>query len=299
MKAPVVPSWVCVLALLWTASPVAAEPAYEPVAAFPQLPAEIELGRVAGVAINSQGQIIVSHRGEQPVLVLNAEGELIRSFGDEQLDAVHGTRVDADDNIWVTDMANHTVLKFSPEGQVLLKLGQRDEPGDTTDQFDRPTDIAFAENGDVFVSDGYGNARVMRFSAQGDFITQWGEPGDAPGQFDLPHGVRVDADGFVHVADRENDRVQVFTVDGDYVRAYGGFAPFGMAFASDGRLFVADGRAHEAIVMTHDGERLAAWGSEGDAPGQMHLPHGIAVDDAGAVYVTEIEGRRIQKFVPR
>lgn len=270
---------------------------YEVVSDFPNLPENIELGSVAGVAINSKGQIVVTHRGDSPILMLDRKGSLIRAFGDELLTAVHGTRIDEEDNIWVTDMSNHTVIKFSPEGEVLLKLGKRGEPGDSTEQFNRPTDIAFDENGDVFVSDGYGNSRIIKFNSQGEYITQWGEPGDKQGQFDLPHGVQVDAEGYVHVADRENDRIQVFTTDGSYVREYGGFAPFGIHLLADGRVFVADGRAHEVIIMTLEGERLTAWGNEGERSGEFQLPHGIAVDEEGAVYVTEIEGRRIQKFV--
>lgn len=271
---------------------------YKPVPDFLQFPADLKLGEVPGVAFNSQGHIIVTHRGAQPILVFDKDGKFLRSFGDEHLDAVHGTRVDADDNLWVTDMRNHTVIKFSPEGKVLLKLGERDVPGVDEEHFNRPTDIAFGENGNFFVSDGYGNNRVVKFDKQGKFLQTWGEDGGWKGLFRLPHCAFVDGQGRLHISDRENDRIQVFNQEGEFLWLYGGFAPFGVFIADDDTVYVADGRDHKVYRMTLRGQIIAQWGSEGTAPGQFQLPHGITVDPQGAVYVTEITGKRIQKFVP-
>ena len=256
-----------------------------------------KLGPVPGIAFNSKGHLIVSHRGPRPILIYDTDGKLIDMFGDDELTAVHGTRVDSQDNVWVTDHKNHTVIKYAPTGDVLKILGRRDMPGEDEFTFNRPTDVAFGKNGDFFVSDGYGNNRVVKFTKDYKYVKAWGRKGTDIGQFHLPHCVVFDAKGLLHVADRENDRVQVYDQDGNYVRHYGGFAPFGLFITRDQSLFVADGRAHKCLRMTLDGQVEAEWGSEGAAPGQFKLPHGIAVDKDGNVYVGEIEGRRVQRFV--
>lgn len=263
------------------------------------LPDGLKLGAAPGLAFDSEGRLIATHRGPRPILVYDAAGKLVHMFGDDELTAVHGTRVDAQDNIWVTDHLNHTVIKYSPAGELVKIFGHRDMPGEDAASFNRPTDIAFAPNGDFFVSDGYGNNRVVKFTQDGKFVKAWGKKGSWTGQFTLPHCVAIDAKGLLHVADRENDRIQVFDQDGNFVRLYGGFAPFGIFITPDQTLFVADGRAHKCYHMTLEGKILAEWGSEGSEPGQFKLPHAIAVDRQGRVYVGEIEGRRIQRFVRR
>ena len=263
------------------------------------LPEGLKFGSVPGIAFDSKENLIVSHRGPRPILVYDRDGKLIHMFGDEELTAVHGTRVDAEDNIWVTDHRNHTVIKYAPSGKVLMLLGKRDVKGEDAATFNRPTDVAFGGDGDFFVSDGYGNNRVVKFRKDGTFVKAWGKKGTAEGEFTLPHCVQIDAEGLLHVADRENDRVQVFTQDGKFVRKYGGFAPFGLFIAPDQTLFVADGRAHKCLHTTLTGEVLGQWGSEGTEPGQFNLPHGIAVDRQGRVYVGDIEGKRLQRFVRR
>lgn len=264
-----------------------------------QLPEGLTLGSAPGLAFTSQGHLVVSHRGPRPILVYDESGKLIHMFGDDELTAVHGTRVDAHDNIWVTDHLNHTVIQYAPSGEVLKILGRRDMPGDDDVSFNRPTDIAFAPSGEFFVSDGYGNNRVVKFTKDGKFIKAWGQKGSWTAQFNLPHCIAIDAKGLLHVADRENDRIQVFDQSGKFVRLYGGFAPFGIFITPDQMLFVADGRAHKCYRMTLEGKVLDEWGSEGTAPGQFKLPHGIAVDRQGRVYVAEIEGKRVQRFVKR
>jgi sugar lactone lactonase YvrE len=263
------------------------------------LPAGLQLGAVAGVAIDSLGNMIVSHRGLRPILVYNSAGKLLHMFGDDELTAVHGTRVDPQDNIWVTDYKNHTVLKYSPAGKLLLVLGKRNVAGADDKSFDRPTDVAFAPDGHVFVSDGYGNNRVVKFTKEGRFVKAWGTKGTGDGEMRLPHCIQIDAEGLLHVADRENDRVQVFDQDGRFVRRYGGFAPFGLCIAPDHTLFVADGRANKCLHMTLAGKVLSQWGEKGLKPGQFLLPHCLAVDRNGAVYVGDVEGKRLQRFVRR
>ena len=264
-----------------------------------RLPEGLKLGSVPGIAFDSKGYLVVSHRGPRPILVYDPDGKLIHMFGDGELDAVHGTRVDADDNIWVTDYKNHTVMKYSSAGKLLLLLGKRDVAGADGTAFNRPTDVAFAPNGDFFVSDGYGNNRIVKFTKRGQFVKAWGTKGKAEGQLNLPHCVQFDANGLLHVADRENDRVQVFDQEGAFVRSYGGFAPFGLCITPDQTMFVADGRANKCLHMTLTGKVIAEWGSKGAAPGQFKMPHGIAADRNGNVYVGEIDGKRLQRFVRR
>ena len=276
-----------------------AEPAYRMAAEFPRLPAGVHLAAVAGVAVNSKGQILVFHRAEPPIIVLDAEGEWLRSFGGGLFKSAHGMRVDGDDNLWVTDNANHTVIKLSPDGRVLMTLGERDVAGADETHFNKPTDVAFAANGDFFVADGYGNSRVAKFDASGKFLKAWGTKGTAAGEFNLPHAVRLDSKGMVYVGDRENNRVQVFDQDGRFIRQFGGFAPYGLFITPEDVIFVADGRASKVLKMTLDGKILAEWGTPGSGPGDFIIPHGITAGADGAVYVGEVGGKRVRKFVPR
>jgi DNA-binding beta-propeller fold protein YncE len=272
-------------------------PVYHLVADFPRLPAGWTLGAVSGVATDAKGDVLVFHRGEHPLLVFDDHGKFLRSFGDGMFASAHGLRVDAYDNIWVTDNANHTVTKFSSDRKVLMTLGEKNVPGEDAGHFNKPTDIAFAPNGDFYISDGYGNSRVVKFNKQGKFLAAWGKKGAAPGEFNLPHAIRLDAAGHVYVGDRENDRVQIFDANGKFLRQFGGFAPFGLFITPDQTLFVADGRANKILKMTLDGKVLASWGTTGAEPGNFQLPHGLTVARDGAVYVGEINGKRLQKFV--
>lgn len=207
-------------------------------------------------------------------------------------------RVDSDDNVWVTDTGHHTVLKFSPTGKLLLALGTTDRPGTRIDQFDRPTDVAFASNGDIFITDGYGNSRVMKFSRDGKFISQWGTRGTGAGEFHLPHSIVIDKQQRVIVGDRENDRIQVFDLNGQLLEIWPGFAPYGIALDSSQRVFVADGRASQILRLNEAG--MVDWrlGSKGHALGRFELPHMRAIDSAGNVFLAEVGGQRFQKFRP-
>ena len=275
------------------------EPSYRVEPGFPQLPAGFHLAAVAGVAIDSKGQILAFHRAEKPIVIFDSMGKLVRSFGEGLFKSAHGIRVDRDDNVWTTDWANHTVIKFSPAGAVLLTLGERDVAGADESHFNKPTDIAFAANGDFFIADGYGNSRVVKFDAGGKFLKAWGRKGRGEGEFNLPHAVRLDSKGRVYVGDRENNRVQVFDQEGRFLRQFGGFAPYGLFITPEDVLFVADGRANKVLKMTLEGRVLAEWGTRGAGPGNFNLPHGITVGADGAVYVGEVGGKRLQKFVPR
>jgi DNA-binding beta-propeller fold protein YncE len=290
------------LALAATAATVrSAEPFpdYRPVAGWPKLPDDIKLGPVSAVAVDATDRVYVFHRGAHPILVFDRDGNFLRTWGDEQIKIAHGLRIDHENNVWVTDIGNHQVLKFDSEGKLLLTLGRKGEPGEGPDHFNKPTDVAVTPSGAFYVSDGYGNSRVVKFSKEGKFLKEWGKKGTGPGEFDLPHAICLDGKGRVYVGDRENNRVQVFDGDGAFLTQWKeSGAPYGLCLV-DGRMFVADGRANWIKVLDLDGRTLGRFGEKGTGPGQFNLPHMLGIDSRGAVYVAEVDGRRVQKFVPQ
>src|SRR5262245_29595071 len=239
---------VCLLTLLTTTAGAEDAPGksgiadYRPVPNWPQLPPDVKLGRVSGVATDANDRVYVFHRGKQPILVFDRDGKFLRSWGDGVIDMAHGLRIDRDGNVWVTDIGYHLVLKFDPPGKLLLTLGQKSKPGDAADQFNTPTDIAVATSGEFYVRDGYGNSRVVKFSREGKFVKEWGKKGTGEGEFNLPHAILLDDRGRVIVGDRENNRIQVFDADGKFLTQWKeSGAPFGLFLTADKRLFVADG----------------------------------------------------------
>ena len=221
----------------------------------------------------------------------------------------HGLTIDSRDNVWVTDVALHQVQKFSPEGKLLLTIGERGVPGADATHFNRPTDVAVLADGSFYVSDGYRNARIAKFAADGRFLMQWGRPGKDAGAFDIPHGIAVDAAGRIYVADRENDRVQVFDGDGRFLAQWRSAAmgrPYSLALLPDGRIAVADGGEQPEFgpdrsgvaILERDGRVAARFGRYGTGDGEFAMAHEIAADAAGNLYVVDITGRRVQKFRP-
>jgi DNA-binding beta-propeller fold protein YncE len=275
-------------------------PDYQPVLGWPKLPKDVTLGPVSAVATDSADRVFVFHRGKQPVLVFDRDGTFLRSWGDDQINTAHGLRIDHENNVWITDIGHHQVFKFDPAGKPLMTLGKKGKPGDGPDSFNRPTDVAVAATGEFYVSDGYGNSRVLKFSKEGKLLKQWGQKGKGPGQFNLPHAICLDAQGKVYVADRENNRIQVFDADGNYLTEWKeGGAPYGLYLTRDGRMFVADGVANWVKVLDREGKAIGRFGGPGKGAGQFALPHMLCVDSQGAVYVAEVDGKRVQKFTAK
>lgn len=268
---------------------------FEPRGDFPKLPADVVLGKCSAVATNSKGEIYLFHRGPRPVLCVDAAGKLLRAWGDEEIGVPHGLRVDRQDNVWVTDMGRHRVLKFDPDGKLLLALGTG-QAGTGNDQFDRPTDVAFAPNGDVFVSDGYGNNRVMKFSAAGRFIKSWGTKGTKVGEFDLPHAIAMDSKNRLLVGDRGNERIQLFDTEGQFLEQWPGFVPYGIAINADHQVFVADADANQVVRLDDTGNVQQHWGNKGSGLGEFNVPHMLAFDAAGNLFVAEVGNMRFQKL---
>ena len=280
-------------------SPAAPDLGLAAVPDWPQLPEGWNFGESAGVAVDGQQNVFVFHRGPHPLIQFSPEGRFLRTLLEGLVTSAHAVRVDGDNNLWVVDVGSHTVLKVHPSGRILMVLGRRGSPGADEDRFDQPTDIAVAPDGTLFVTDGYGNSRVMKFSRDGKFLTQWGAKGKGPGEFDLPHSVVLDREGRVYVADRENGRIQVFTADGGFVAQWTGLgSPWGLVMTPEQDILMADGTNNRIIKVARDGRLLGAYGRPGKLPGEFSLAHAIALGSGGEVYVAEILNWRIQKLVP-
>jgi DNA-binding beta-propeller fold protein YncE len=280
-------------------SAVLADDPYKVAGPWPHLPDGYRFGQVSAVAPDGQGEVFVFHRGEHPIMVFDRSGKFLRSFGEGLITKAHGLRFDSEGNVWITDVGNHTVRRFSPDGKLQTTLGTEGKSGDSPEQFNQPADIAFGPHGELYVADGYGNSRVVKYGRDGKFLKAWGKKGSGDGEFNLVHAVVVDSRGTVYVGDRENNRIQIFDGDGNFKEKWTEFgAPFGLFL--DGphqRFLVADGKAHRCVVLDAFGKILQSWGRQGSEPGQFDLPHSISMDTDGSVYVTEITGQRVQKFM--
>ena len=191
---------------------------YRVVENWAKLPDGWSLTDAASVAVDSKDRIYVFNRGAHPMVVLDREGNFITSWGEGLFNRAHGLHIDADDNLYCTDDGDHTVRKCSTDGKVLLTIGIPNKPAPfmSGEPFHRCTHTALSPKGEIYVSDGYGNACVHKYSPDGKLLKTWGEPGTDPGQFNIVHNIATDADGWVYVADRENHRVQVFDGNGKY-----------------------------------------------------------------------------------
>ena len=265
------------------------------------LPAGWEFGWVPAVAVDSQDRIYVYSRSEHPMVILDRDGNFIGSWGDDVLKDAHGIFIDADDNIYCVERDTHVMRKFTTDGELLMTLGTPDEPGTEGEPFNKPTDLALGPEGEMFISDGYGNARIHKYSPEGELIKSWGQPGSGPGEFDLPHCVRVDPRNRLMVADRENNRIQFFTLEGEYIEEWGDLLhPDTIYIDEEEYVYIAE-LDQRITIMTLDGEVVSRWGSEpgSTVPGEfLACPHGIWLDSQGDIYVGEVQAdARLQKFV--
>ena len=294
---------------------------YEPVAAWAKLPTGWSWSEVAAVATDSRDRVFVFNRGDHPVIVFDADGNVLTSWGEGLFARAHGITIGPDDSVYCTDDLDHTVRKFTADGDLLLTLGRSGRPADTGatsidfrtirhagPPFHFPTNLALGPRGDLYVSDGYGNARVHHFSSAGELIASWGEPGAGPGEFRVPHGIAVNAEGTVFVADRENSRLQLFKSNGEFLDEWTDVArPCQVFIDAGGDVYVAelgfragmwpgttppspDATGGRVSIFDGQGRLKARWGG-GENPcaaGDFFAPHDICVDWRGDIYVAEV-----------
>ncbi|MDE2378054.1 peptidyl-alpha-hydroxyglycine alpha-amidating lyase family protein [Bradyrhizobium sp.] len=281
---------------------------YRVVDHWAKLPDGWQLTDVASVAVDSRDRVYVFNRGKHPMIVLDRDGHFLRSWGEGLFSRAHGLHIDADDHLYCTDDGDHTVRKCTADGRVLLTIGipQKPAPFMSGEPFHRCTHTALSPKGEIYVSDGYGNARVHKFSPDGKLVMSWGEPGSDPGQFNIVHNIATDADGFVYVADRENHRVQVFDGNGRYETQWnnlhrpcalcrcGGKQPtfvigeLGPGMAVNRKV---PNLGPRLSIVDATGRRIARLGGEhgpGIESGKFLAPHGIALDSRGDIYVGEV-----------
>jgi DNA-binding beta-propeller fold protein YncE len=273
--------------------------------------------QVASVAVTPRGTVLVLHRGAHPIMEFDSAGKLLRTWGDglfsegkvaaipeahwtadkSHYSAVYGPagcdscgahsiRIDPQGNIWIVDAPGHVIYKLSAEWKELMRLGTKGASGSDATHFNLPTDIAFAPDGSLYVTDGYGSARVVKYSRDGEFLLQWGKRGKGPGEFGLPHNLVVDAQGRVYVTDRDNQRIEVFDANGKFLTEWSGTGGVsGLAITKDQKIWAG------GILRDLDGKVLGRLNGPGVAGG-----HGVAVTDSGEVYIAQLNGT-IQKFV--
>jgi len=248
-------------------------------------------------------------RTDHPYMIFDRSGNLVDSWGQQIFMDAHGICIAPNDDVFLVDRSPQLVFKFAKEGRHLLSLGKRDKPSDTgyTDEsrtvkyagppFHHPTDVSLSPNGEFYVSDGYRNCRVHKYAPEGTLLFSWGEPGQGEGQFNLVHSV-WEHKGRVYVADRQNNRIQIFTPDGKYLDTWPGFLqPCKIYVDKDDVMYVAE-LGDRVSILDLQGNVLGRWGDERPhEPGKFWGPHGIWVDSEGSIYVAEVlEGARLQKF---
>lgn len=292
---------------------------FVPVVDWPNLPMSLELVDVVAIDVDGAGNFYVFNRGRTPVVVLDAAGRVQAMWGEGVFTEPHGIHIGSDGSVFCVDYGDHTVRRFSPDGELLATIGTPGRSSDTGVQgrdwttvqraglpFNAPTDIATGPTGDLYVSDGYGNARVHRFDREGELQMSWGTPGSASGEFNLPHSIALGSNGLLHVSDRENNRVQRFTLDGEFVSELPGVhrpndalpAPDGFTYVAElgyrtivaMRLEAPPGRPHSAVsVFAPDDTLVARIGSEDPTkPGSFCAAHSVAMDSNGDLYVGDV-----------
>ncbi len=306
-------TFVLVTPVLAQQSP-APEIRYEWAANVLKLPAHLYLGEAAGVAINSKGHIFVYSRGgHTQLLEFDAAGNFLRTIGDDLYGFAfaHTVRVDKDDNIWCVDEGSNMVIEFNPEGRVVMVFGRKPEavehptagqtePPKPEWEFDRPTDVTWDAVGDLFVSDGYGNSRVVKYDKDGNWVKAWGRRGTAPGEFHTPHTIVADAKGNVYVGDRENRRIQVFDSDGNFLKQWTNVgAPWALCITPGTRqvIYSSDSAVGRIYKLDLNGTVLGAFGKPGKQPGQFGWVHEMACPSEDLLYVSELLNWRVQKLI--
>ena len=281
---------------------------YQVISDWAQIPDGWSFTDVAAVAVDSKDRVYVFNRGEHPMMVFDRDGKFLRSWGEGVFHRAHGLHIGADESLYCTDDGDHSVRKCTLEGKVLLTIGVPGKPAPymSGEPFHRCTHTALSPRGDIYISDGYGNSRVHKYSPDGKPIKSWGQSGTGPGEFNIPHNLCCDQEGWVYVADRENHRVQVFDVDGNYETEWHNLhRPCGMVMETKRNPLCYIGEIGPTMpvnrevpnlgprisIVDNEGQILARFGAAHagyDRPDQFVAPHGMAVDSHGDIYVGEV-----------
>ena len=280
-------------------------------------PSRWHWGEVVGVATAAGGNILLLHRGAHPIMEFDPAGNFRRAWGEGLLSegkvtlvapehrapgasgyaavygpagchscGAHSIRIDPRGHVWVVDAGGHVVTKMNEEGRVLMQLGEKGVSGTDRAHFNLPTDVAFAPGGEIYVSDGYGNARIVKFSSDGDYLLEWGSRGTGPGEFGLPHNLVTDARGRVYVTDRDNRRIQVFDANGAFLAQWPAVGPVSALFMTRDRKIWTGG-----VLRDLDGTVITMLAVETGG-------HGVTVSRSGGVFQAQLTGQ-VQKFIPK
>ena len=298
-------------------------PVYELVKDWPHLPKGYVLGQVTGVDVDTSQNIVLIHRGwrrwklnatfpdtpisANTILVVDRKtGKLLNSFGANLFIMPHGLSVDKENNVWITDIGLQQIFKFTHDGKLLMKLGEARIPANDSTHFDHPTDVAVATDGSFYVSDGYRNSRVIKFSKEGKYLFQWGNKGSGEGEFNIPHGIDLDSRGNVYVADRENNRIQKFDSTGNFVTQWKNDVAKQLSALSveNNDLVAIDHltindtliKGSDVIVFDSTVKLVTRFGRTGLYDGPVCRYHDITIDNEGSIYIGDILGNQIQKF---
>jgi NHL repeat-containing protein len=343
-------AWVCAGGAI-AQQPAVPDVPYDADAEFLKLPPDVYLGEVAGVAVNSQHHIFVFSRGgttgpaygaaAAQLFEFDRAGKFVREIGHNlyAFSYAHSVKVDRDDNVWIVDKGSDMIVKFTPTGRVAMVFGRKKEASDeavpwtrvtpprphVNGQFRQPTDVTWDPQGNIFISDGYVNSRVAKFTRDGDWIKSWGEKGTKDGEFDTPHSIAADARGNIYVADRGNRRVQVFDADGAFVRSLSVVgvpvppgakpaignppspeatgtqapgAPWAICITPGPNqvMFLSDAYPGRIYKLSLDGKVLGILGTSGKQPKQFGWIHEIACPSDTELYVAEVLNWRVQKL---
>jgi hypothetical protein len=278
---------------------------------------------MSSVAVAPDGNVWTFNRGKIPIQVYSPQGKLVKYWGEGLFKNAHTVRFDNTGSLWIVDTLSHTVRKFSTDGKVLMTVGTLDQAGEDQTHMNQPNDVAFASNGDLYVSDGYGNDRVVVFDKNGKFVRAWGKLGTGPGEFSQPHSIAVDSKNRVYVADRNNARIQVFESNGKFVAEWKNLiTPWYLVITKNDEIYVCGSspmlwsevpptqtglstppKDQIMLKLDTDGRIRHLWvipkGENGkEKPGDLNWVHGMAVAADGTIYFSDVQGKRAQKFVP-
>ena len=278
---------------------------YEFVNAWPKLPSHLKLSQVTGVALDSSLDVFLIHRAGRELLDAES-GAVKKTWGENIFIMPHGLATDQENNVWITDVGLHQVLKFSHDGKLLMTLGEAKMAGSDSMHFNRPTDVAISREGKIYISDGYLNSRILCYSPTGKYLFEWGTKGGGPGQFDIPHGIAIDVDENIYVADRENNRIQKFDSNGRFLnewkndratQLYSVMVDRKKAWAIDyhtiGLVLI---KGSDILQFDSSLKITSRFGRAGNYDGPISRYHDITGDSLGNIYVGDILNNTIQKF---